>query len=332
MAKSIAYLCVALYLIIAVRGPNPWIDPEVLRKKAIDAYGEWRPIWDDLLKLGEIEKTTKEAKDGQFLDMYKLNGDIIKRMLLSDAFKILQNWNSLDNTGKQTFFELNIGGEDYIFRLRKDKNKQIMVFDGTGIAPVYKKIFKTFTEQEAEETGTEDKIAGEIYEALNRRVGDQNAFTSAGGDPDTLKAMRDLMIVGLIAESASVPDKLYDHMKETFDKLRKLEADSRKESWAEQFMEQNRKDYETAGDYEKLKELMDELNANEILFDENVGREEPSETFTDFKSLVKEENRLRDYLNKLFNKQGGKPMTEEQYKNIEKLLKNFQMKNLLLMK
>ena len=320
MAQSIAYLCVALYLIIAVRGPNPWIDPKVLQKKAFDAHGEWRPIWDSLLNLGEIEKTTRKDTGGHDTDMYKLNGDLIKRMQLSDAFKLLQNWNHIDESvggGKNTFFELNIGGEDYIFRLRKDKNHQIMVADSKGSSRKYDKIFDVFNKQETINPGTQDEIAGEIYDALNRRVGDQKAFTSAGGDPDILKAMRDLMTIGLIAESASMSDELYDHMKEKFDKLRKLDADSREKSWAEQFKEQNRKDYETAGDYEKLKELMDELKENEILFDQNAGRKEPSETFSDFQSLVKEENRLQDHLKELFNKLGGKEMTEEQYKNIE---------------
>ena len=317
MAKCIAFLCVALYLIIAVRGPNPWIDPKELQKKAIDTQSGWKPIWDKLLKLGEINESTRKGQKGQDLVFYQFNGDLAKRMLLSDAFKILQNWNSLDNTGKNTFFELNIGGEDFIFRLRKDRNKQIMVGDSKGKPRSYKDIFDIFDKKEKENPGIQDEIAGEIYDALNRRLDDQKAFTIAGGDPETLKAMRDFMTIGLIAESASVPDEVYDHMKKTFDKLRKLEADSRDKSWAEQFKEQNRKDYETAGDYDKLEELFDELNGNEILYKENAGRSEPSETFSDFQSLVQEKNRLRDHLKELFNKLGGKEMTEEQYKNIE---------------
>ena len=324
MAVSTLYIFIALCIITIVRGP---LTPLELTRKAYEAQKEWRDIWKELIDRGEIEKTTHPNQAGDPVDMYRFNGELIQRMQLSDAFKLLQNWNLIEESvNKQKFFELNIAGEDYIFRLKRDRNNQIMVYDEKGAAPKYDDIFKYFKSQEAAGVTTQDEIAKQILNSAREEIGKQSSFTFASAEK-LKKGMRDLMIVGQVAEAASMTDEYFNHLEENFHEAEIFKAETRNSFWKseseEKFNNENRKIYDTDADYEDLYQLSEELRIaspeKEKELKDKIAKAlpEPSEAFFEGLENAEGETDRRKATEEVVEKLGVEKLTDEQYNNIK---------------
>ncbi len=324
-AAKILYIFIALCTVKVIRGP---LSPLELTRKSFIAQKEWRVIWDKLIALKEIQKTTYPNQSGTMVDMYKFNGeDVVSRMKLSDAFKLLQNWNQIEpEGGKQKFFELNIGGEDYIFRLAKDKNNQIMVYDEKGAAPKYNDIFNYFQAQESAKVTTQEAIAKEILRSTGEELGSQTPF-SFGSAKELKKRMRDLMVVGQVAEAASMSDESFYHMEEKFHKVELFYAETRNTFWKseteENFNNENRKIYTTNNEYENLFKLSEELRVappdkkDELKDQIAKALPEPSDAFFEGLENAAGDTDRREETEKVVEKLGVEKLTDEQYNNIK---------------
>ena len=84
--------------------------------------------WENLLLENEITTT----KITETINHYKFTGNNVQRMSLKEIYYILQNWLLLSDSKTKAKFTINIGGEDFSFRLFRDRNSQLLIEPGNG--------------------------------------------------------------------------------------------------------------------------------------------------------------------------------------------------------
>ena len=316
-------------------GVEGTLSPMELLRKSVEAQREWRKVWEELVDKGEIEQTTWTLDNGKELDFYKLNGDIVKDTKLSDAFQMLQNWNLLGDVNQDTFFEMNIGGKDYIFRLKRDKNNQIMVYDEKGKPPKYEDIFKIFKKYVDKGVTNYNQLAEQMLQSSKEKIGEQSQFTFKNAD-ELQKNMRDLMVVGQVAEAAAMSDDYFDFVEEMYNDVKISESYTEERVWRERidrlFNIQNREIFSNLGEYDTLHSLVKEAIQPDISDDDldRLKKEiqditpDPSVVF--FDELAKsagDEEAIKDLLDQL----SVEEPSDEQYKAIEEAAETLSSSN-----
>ena len=146
------------------------------------------------------------------------NGDVH----LKDVFKLLQYYNDIyvydPRPGRDTYFEVPIGGETRRFRLsRASRGKhQIAVktddreWQNTrsrGSNPVTAPSYKTIINQHLKNAPNHPELAAVMQEALDRKLNEQPSFESrlrvnGNPSPETVRATVEFMLISMIAEAA----------------------------------------------------------------------------------------------------------------------------------
>ena len=293
-----------------------------LTEKSYRAQAEWRDMWDDLISKGEIEVTTYPNPNGNDFPMYIFNGEHVKDMLLSDALKMLQNWNIVAQDQKHNVFQLNIGGDDYIFRLQKDRNDQIMVYDKNNIPPVYDDMFEYFSSSEVLKITHQDEIARQMLEATRQKLGDQTPFSFKNAEK-LKKTMRDLMVVGQIAEPATMKEEMFNFLKEQYAKIEEYRFETEANYWQKasdkRFNQENREIYDKSENYKELFDLSEELRqaspdeVDELKDKISKALPEPSEAFYEGLKDAKDREEIEEVVENL----GVEELTDAQYDEIK---------------
>ena len=148
---------------------------------------------------------------------------------LKNVFEIMQGWchyveelakrKVKDLAARKSFieetryFELNIGGADYVFGIKLTSDtKDIVIVDKTGKAPTYKELFKSF-ENFRNNNGEMTKLASEILKAARSPVDsqpnwDENLKLEGKILPANLTDnMRTFSVISQVAEGAMPCDK-----------------------------------------------------------------------------------------------------------------------------
>ena len=319
-------------------GAEDTLSPIELLHRSVEAQREWRKVWEELVDKGEIEQTTWTLNNGKKLDFYKLNGDAVKDIKLSDAFRMLQNWNLLGDVNQNTFFEMNIGGKDYIFRLKRDKNNQIIVYDEKGKPPKYEDIFKIFKKYVDKGVTNYNQLAEQMLQSSEEKIGEQSQFTFKKKiNADELqKNMRDLMVVGQVAEAAAMSDDYFDYVEKMYNNMKITESYEEKKNWKERidrlFNIQNREIFCNLGKYDTLLSLVKEAIQPDISDDDldrlkkEIQDNTPDPSVVFFDDLARSAGD-KEAIKVLLHQLSVEEPSDEQYKAIEEAAKTLSLSN-----
>lgn len=299
------FLCQCIVRSIAV---NKFFE---LTKSAIEAQKKYKGIWNDYVENNNINKERGEytTRKGEKMEaeFYKFNGDKAKKLKLNEAFSMLQNWaHIIGDNYKHHFFELNIGGEDFKFRLQKSpkrreySNHQIFVYDIEGSRYKYN-IFNILDK----DNGSPQDRAKEMLKSLNEPLDAQTPWKENNEQGLIKKRMKQLMILSHIAESARPTDEYFDGVEKIMTKVTQTEILTAEQQWEKVIDEvlKNEKESLNEGKYNKLREsLLNEENRKKLLnaAREIIGSNGPEESFHSFlpETLAKNEDLRTELLTK----------------------------------
>ena len=177
-----------------------------LSEECIEKQKEYQRIWDRLLEDGEITKGTRPLKNGELRLLYGFEGGRVMRMTLHEIFTMLQNYNFLNLGPQHNYFEIPIGGENFLFRLVKGPHGQILVTDAGGKLVAYETILKVLDRENAKD------LAEQMLMSLNEPIGEQTHWKETS--PDVKKKMKLLMVLSQVAEEARPTDASINKVKE----------------------------------------------------------------------------------------------------------------------
>lgn len=187
-----------------------------LTKECIEKQKVYQTIWNRLLEDGEIRKGSAELKNGEKRTLYIFDGEKVKNMKLNEIFTMLQNYHFLNLGSLHNFFEIPIGGENFVFRLGVASGEQIIVYDAGGTSKIkYKDIRKILDKENVKD------VAEQMLTSLNEQIGEQTKWTETS--PDAKMNMRLLMVLTQVAEAARPTDNSFNKVEEIMTEVKRTE-------------------------------------------------------------------------------------------------------------
>lgn len=211
----------------------------------------------------EITKT----RINRTINHYEFTGEKVQHMRLKEIYYMLQNWLLLSHIKKKAKFTINIGRENFSFRLFHGVNSQLLIEPGNGGQPdSYDDLFEKINEVD------HNLLARLMLDSLNKPLNDQpnwNTALSEVLDDEKIKTVTDaakmLMTLTHVAEAARPKKKTWESWNDVMDEvicLSQSQQETFRKSSHDVFKKQNRRPYETQDEYNTLFEEINRLMAD----------------------------------------------------------------------
>ena len=217
MARAVKCLLLLVALSLCTSGSTAQTFYE-LTKECLEKQKVFETIWNRLLEDGEITKYTTELRAGGERALYKFTGEKVLSMSLHEIFIMLQNYRFLNFDSDHTFFEVPIGGENFLFRLGRGRFPdllQIAVHDADGNPVRYDKMKKILDRANVRD------VAEQMLTSLNELIGGQTSWREPSAD--IREKMRLLMVITQVAEAARPTDESFCKVEEIMKEVKRIE-------------------------------------------------------------------------------------------------------------
>ena len=195
-------------------------------QKAVEKQKIFLEQWNMLKMNGEVKETTHRI-NGKDFPMFKFEGENVKQMKVKEIFTMLQNWlRVIPDDRSHRFVEMNLGGEDYRFRLHQGRSGQILVSTEAGSLTEYEDIANILDEDNSKVS----EIADHILTSSNEPMNAQTSWPADIGAPVAEK-MRALMVISQVAEAARPSDEGYTKLQGVMDDVLNFETLKESEIW-----------------------------------------------------------------------------------------------------
>ena len=269
-------------------------------KDAVDQQRKYLDQWNRLCSMPEEIEETRHPDYGS--PLYRLTGPNVQQMTVKQVFIMLQNWlrvipevrdkNNIIPDRRHRFIEMNIGGNDFRFRLYPDKNQQILFATEDSRMIKYADIAEILDSNEGEVQKIAERMlesskqplkdqhhwphSGQnrptpeienLYKIKNREEREQNINEIEDGDEreqvwkvlkelEVEDKMRELMVIGQVAEAARPTDVGYTALKNVMIEIWSSEIFEEREIWQEE-IEKIFKESEYTGEFDATPVLDD---------------------------------------------------------------------------
>ena len=219
-------------------------------RDAIDMQNKYLYEWHKLKLNHEITQAEHEI-NGRKFQIIRFEGENVQQMKVKEICTMLQNWLELGVTQDKEdrthrFVEMNLGGDNYRFRLYQGNNRQILVATEDNHLTKYSEI-----DDILDGAGDKGRVKQIAELMLTSSLEPLNAQTPWPSDisAEVKEKMRALMVISQVAEAARPSDDGYNALRDVMVDILSFETISERKIWQRDMKKAIRK---LRKDYKKI--------------------------------------------------------------------------------